>query len=181
MQISLLRPCVPANEAGFVRDTFHQAAVADDDPCVVVDHLVAGTVERARELALGQRHTDRIGEALSQRTGRRFDTGTFAIFGMPGGLRMQLAEVFDVVDRHRVPGQMQHRVQEHRRMTVRQHETVAIEPRGIVRVVLEHLAPEHFTDVGETHRRTGVTRSLPAELHPSPTPGSRWLVPFGRA
>ena len=142
--------------AGLVRDAFHQATVAGHHPRAVIDHLVPGAVERAREFAFGEREPDRVRETLAQRAGRGFDAGTLVILGVTGGLRVQLTEMLDVVDRYRVAGQVQHRVEEHRGVAVRQHEAIAIEPGRVVGVVLQHLPPEHFTNVRETHRRTGV-------------------------
>src|SRR5690606_16341406 len=59
--------------AGLVRHALHQAAVAGEYPRVVVDDLVAVAVELRGEHLLGDRHADRVREALAERTGRRLD------------------------------------------------------------------------------------------------------------
>ena len=52
---------------------FHQAAVADEDIGAVVDHGVRQSrLNSARQQLLGQRHADRVGQALAQRTGGGF-------------------------------------------------------------------------------------------------------------
>ena len=55
------------------------------------------------EQSLGERHADAIGESLTERSGRRFDSGREPILGMPRRLRFQLAEMSEVVDRQ-LPG-----------------------------------------------------------------------------
>ena len=47
---------------------------------------------------------------------------------------------------------MQQRVQQHRAVTVRDDEAIAIGPLRIAWVVLEVIVPEHFGDVGHAHR-----------------------------
>ena len=53
---------------GFVRDAFHEAAVADEAVGVVIDDRQAFAVELAGQQFFGQRHADRVGQALAQRT-----------------------------------------------------------------------------------------------------------------
>ena len=53
-------------------DAFHQAAVAAEDIGVVIDELVA---EARREQPLGERHADRIADALAERARRHLDAG----------------------------------------------------------------------------------------------------------
>ena len=49
---------------------FHQAAVAHEDVGVVVDQIVA---ELGVQDALGERHADRVGDALAERAGGGLD------------------------------------------------------------------------------------------------------------
>ncbi len=87
-------------------DALHQAAVAGDDPGPVVDQIVAifGV-----EVALGDRHADRHGDALPERPGRRLDSVEQEILRMAGAGRAELAKALDVVDRRpRVAGQVEH-------------------------------------------------------------------------
>ena len=121
--------------AGLVRDAFHQAAVAEKGVGVVIDDLVAGPVELGGQHLLGERHADRIGDALAERAGGRFDADCNAIFRVPGGLRVKLAEVLQVVDREIVAGQVEERIKQHRTVAVRQHEAIAVRPLRVGRVV----------------------------------------------
>ena len=54
----------------FLADAFHQAAVAADHIGVVIDDVVA---EAGASMALGERHADRLAEALAERAGRGLD------------------------------------------------------------------------------------------------------------
>src|SRR5690606_1256443 len=65
-----------------VRDAFLQAAVAGDEPRVVVDHLVAFAIEQRGRMRLGYRHADRIGEALAERAGGGLDAGGVSVLGV---------------------------------------------------------------------------------------------------
>ena len=164
-----------------MRDAFHQAAVAHEHVGEVIDDVEAVAVEARREHLFGERHADRIGETLAERTGRRLDAGRFARFGMSRGLRMQLAEMLDLVDRQVVAGQMQQRVLQHRAVAVRQHEAIAVGPLRILRVVAEEIVPEHFGDVGHAHRHARDDRISRLRPRPWPARGSRWRVLYGSA
>ena len=74
---------MPGQGDRLVADALHQAAVAGDHIGPVIDQIVA---EAGVQQALGQRHADRVGDALAQRPGRGLDAGRMAIFRMAGGL-----------------------------------------------------------------------------------------------
>ena len=67
-----------------------------DHPGAVIDQRLA---EARGQHALGERHADRGGQALAERPGGGLDRRMLAVFGMPGGGRVQLAEALQVVDR----------------------------------------------------------------------------------
>ena len=142
--------------AGLVRDAFHQAAVAEEDIGVVVDDVVAGAVELGGEDLLGERHADRVGDALAERAGGGLDAGGVAVFGVARGLAVQLAEALEFLDRQVVAGQVQQCVEQHGAVAVGQHETVAVGPFGVGRIVAQMAAPQHFGDLGHAHRRARV-------------------------
>ena len=101
-----------------VADPLHQAAVAAEDVGVVIDDLVA---ELRGQHALGERHADRVADALAERPGRRLDAARMAALGMAGGAAAELAETLDLVDRHvGIAGQVQQPVEQHRAVPVRQ-------------------------------------------------------------
>ncbi len=66
--------------ADFVRDAFHHAAVAHKHIGVVIDDIVAWTVELRRQRALGDGEADRVGDALAQRAGSGFHAWGVAVF-----------------------------------------------------------------------------------------------------
>ena len=142
---------------GFMRDAFHQAAVAQEHPGAVVDDLVFGAVVALSQQLLGQGEAHGVGQTLTQRTGGRLHAGGFMVLGVAGGLAAQLAELLELLDRQVVAAQVQQRVLQHRAVAVGQHEAVAVEPLGVLRVVTEIVVPEHFGDVGHAHRHAGMT------------------------
>ena len=76
--------------------------------------------------------------------------------GMTRRLAVQLAEVAQLAHRQVVAAQVQQRIQEHRAVAVRHHETVAVGPVRIGRVVLQVPAPQRDRDLGHAHRRAGM-------------------------
>ena len=64
-------------------DALHQAAIAHEDIGIVVDQVVA---ELGVHDPLGQRHADRVRDALAQRAGGRLDPVGVVVFGVAGVL-----------------------------------------------------------------------------------------------
>ena len=137
--------------AGFVGDTFHHAAVAHEHIGVVIDDVVAGLVEFMRQQLFGQRHADRVGDALAQRPGGGLNAGGVAVLGVTGSARMQLAEILEVVDGQVIAGQMQQGVDQHGTVAVGQYEAVAVGPLGVGRVMAQVVIPDHFGDLRHAH------------------------------
>ena len=75
--------------------------------------VVGRPVEFLRQELLGESHTDGIREALPKRSGCRLDTGGDADFRMARRLRMELAEVLQLVKRKVVARQMQKPIKKH--------------------------------------------------------------------
>ena len=111
-----------------------------------------------------------------ERTGGGLDAERQVVLGMPGGLAAELAETLELLDRQRVAGQMQQRVQQHRAVAVGEHEAVAVRPVRVCRVVLagsRATAPRRCRPCPSA-RRGG--RSWPAARRPWPGRGWRWRV-----
>jgi len=142
--------------AGFVRYAFHQAAVAEENVGMVIDDFMAGLVELGGQHLFGQREADGIRNALAERAGSRFNADGDAVFRMAGCLRMQLAEILQVVDREIVAGQVQEGVDQHRAVAIGHHEAVAVGPVRVCRVVAQVATPEYLGDFGHAHRGAGV-------------------------
>jgi len=113
----------------------HQIAVGGEHVSAMVHELGA---ELGGEVALGDRHADGIAKSLAERAGGRLHARREEAFGMAGRDRAQLAEALDLLDRHLlVTEEMKQRVDQHRAVTGRQHEAVAVGPGGIRRIELE--------------------------------------------
>ena len=70
-------------------DAFLQAAVANEGVGEVVDECVA---EAGIEMGLGQRHPQRVGNALAERAGGDFDAGAWVVLGVARAMRAEFAE-----------------------------------------------------------------------------------------
>ena len=82
--------------------------------------------------------------------------GQVAVLGVAGGLRAELAELLDVVlEADVVAGQVQRRVQQHRRVPARQHEPVAVGPLRMARVVAHDPRVQDVGERRQRHRRPG--------------------------
>ncbi|MNV15823.1 hypothetical protein D3C71_1065620 [compost metagenome] len=141
---------------GFVADTFHQAAIAQEGVGVVVHHGVAFAVELGGQQLFSQRKAHGVGNALAQRAGGGFHASGVAHFGVAGRLAVQLAEVLQLANRQVVAREVQQRVQQHGAMAVGKHKPVAVKPLGVGRVVLEVAAPQRHGHVGHAHGGAGV-------------------------
>ena len=139
-----------------VRDALHHATVTKEGVGVVIDDLVARLVEFSGEKALGDRHTHGIGDALAERSGGGFYARRDADFRVTGRLRVQLPEQLELRHREAVAGQVQQRIEQHRAVTVRQHEAVSVGPMRVRGVVLQVAVPECHRDFGHAHRHSGV-------------------------
>jgi hypothetical protein len=158
---------VSGERCRLVADALHQAAVTGDGERVVVDRL---TAESGAQIAFGDRHSDRVGETLTERSGSDLDAGGVADLGMARRRRFPLAECAQVVEFEPVAGQEQRRVLEDRRMPVGEDEAVAVGPVRIGRVVFHHPAVEDVREGRERHPRAlvaAVRGERPIHRHPA--------------
>ena len=134
----------------FLADAFLQATVADEGIGEMVDQ--AGT-ETCAQKRFGDRHAQRIGDALAERAGRHFDAGGRVDLGVPGAVRAEFAKRLDLLDRDAfVAGQVQQRIQQHRAVAVRQHDPVAVGPGRIGGVEFEMARIQRGRDFGHAER-----------------------------
>ena len=143
--------------ANFVGNAFHHAAITQEHVGVVIDNVMARTVELRAHDFFGQGKAHSVGQALTQRASGGFNARRVAQLRVARGAAVQLAEVFQVVDRQVIAGQVQQRVDQHRTVAVGQHEAVTVSERRIARVVLQIIAPQYFGDIRHTHRGTWMT------------------------
>ena len=113
---------------------------------------VAGARQTARE-----RHPHPVGEALPERTRRHLDTGRLAELRMTRRLRAELAEADDLVERERIPEEVEQRVEQHRSVAVREHEAVAQRPLRIGGIEAQVPIPELESRPREAHGSPRMT------------------------
>ena len=141
---------MPGERRCLVGDALHEAAVTGDDEGVVV--LGLGT-EAGAQIGFGDRHADRIGEALAERPGGDLDAGSVTGLRVAGRRRVPLAELLQVVEFEAISAQEEQRVLQDRGVAVREDESVTVRPGRIGRVVAKHPAVEDVTEWGQRHRR----------------------------
>ena len=122
-----------------------------------------GPVEARGQHALGERHPDRVREALAERPGGHLDARRHPALGMSGRARAPLPELLQILDREVVAAKMQARVEQHRGVAAREHETVAIRPVRCRRVVAEMAGEQPIGERGEAHGRAGMARFRPLD------------------
>ena len=140
----------------FVRDAFHEAAVAGHEVRVVIDDVMTRAVERRGQMRLGHGETDRVGDALSERAGGRFHARRVMHLGVPRREALPLPEPLDLGQRQVVPRHVQRAVQQHRGMAHRQHEAVAVGPQRRRRVVPQVPCVQRVCQRSERHRGARV-------------------------
>ncbi len=135
-----------------MRDAFHHAAVAHEGVGVVVDDVVTWAVELRRQGAFGDGEADGVGDTLAQRAGGGLNARGVAVLRVARGFGMELTEVFQLAHRQVVAGEVQEAVNQHGAVAVGEHETVAVSPVRVSRVVVEVVTPQDFGDVRHAHR-----------------------------
>ena len=140
--MSLPRSRCPARDDASAEIALHEVAVRHDRVRAVVDDRVTGAVEAIREKPLGDRHADGVRRPLPERPGRRLDARREPVLGVPRGPAPPLAKRLQVVERQVVAGQVEQAVQQHAAVPGGEHESVAVGPRRVARVVLQVPLPE---------------------------------------
>lgn len=139
-------------------NALHGAAIAEECVGVVVDQLEARLVEDSGGVCLCDRKTHSVCEALAKRTGGDFNAGCIVGLWMTGSLAVHLTERLEIVDAEVVAKQVQQGILEHAAVAVGKHETVAVEPLGVLGVEGHELVEQDVGDGGHAHGRTGVAR-----------------------
>ena len=138
----------------FLADAFHEAAIAGDYPGPVVDEIIT---EACIQMPLRHRHAHGCCNPLPERPGRSFDAGRDEVLRMARRVRAQLAEIADIVAADRgITGQVQQRVDQHRAVTGRKHEPVAVRPSGVARIVFQEFPEQHGRGIRHAQRQTDM-------------------------
>jgi hypothetical protein len=147
---------VTGERRGLRRDALHQVAIADDGPGSMVDHRMAVAVVGAGQLRLGDGQSNRVGDALAQRSRGHLDAGRVAPLGVARRAAAPLSELLQVIDGQAVAGHVQQAVEQRRAVACRQHEAVAIGPLRVGGVVLEEARPQDVGHGRRVERQAGV-------------------------
>ena len=99
--------------ADLMGNPLHQAAVTHKYVGIVVDNLVVRLVKLCRQRAFGNRQPNRIGQPLTEWSGRCFHPRRIANLRVPRRFGVQLAEVFQLLKRQIVAGKVQQAVEQH--------------------------------------------------------------------
>src|SRR5262249_12394415 len=86
------------------------------------------------------------------------DARGVAVLGMARRPGAELPEVREIVQRECESPEVEQRVEQHRRVAIREDEAVAQRPRAVARIEVEIPVPEPERRAREPHRRTGMTR-----------------------
>src|SRR5918997_6939336 len=93
---------------GFRGNALHQVAVADDSISKMVDDLESGPIVARGEIRFCDGHSHAITEALTERPGGHFHSGSQFAFRMAGREAFPLAKMSDLVKRQIITGKMMH-------------------------------------------------------------------------
>lgn len=151
-----VKPPDTRQRTDFVADAFHHAAVTQKHIGAVVNHREPFTVKFRGKHFFRKRHTHGVGDTLSEGARRRFNARGHAHFGVARRFTSHLTEVFDVIHREVVTGEMQQRILQHRAVAVGKDETIAADPVWVGRVVTQMPRPKSYSDIGHTHGHAGV-------------------------
>ena len=136
---------------------------------MLIENLVLGVETRGRHLC---RHRDANGvaHALSERTGRALDAGRFKKFRMTRRLAMELAEIFDVVDRQIVAAHVQPRVEKHAAVSGGENEIIATDPAWLIGIVFQNRSVKYRAHLRAAERQSEMAglRRL-HRIHREPT------------
>src|SRR6266480_4995180 len=130
----LAEPGVSRERSGLVRDALHHVSIAGDEIHVMVDDLLLAIEHRAH-VRFGYGHADCIAHSLAERASGGLNAGGIAVFWMSGRLALPLTELLQIIESEIVAREIEHAVQQHRRMSCRQHEPIAVQPIGVGGIV----------------------------------------------
>src|SRR5262249_22929150 len=143
----------------FRTHALHHAAVAANRIDVVAEDFEVGTIVAVREPRLGNGHAYAGGDALPEWAGRGFNSRNQMVLRMTWSLAAELSEVTNIVERNRgLPepfvfgihgagaGEVQHRPQQHRGMTVGEHEPIAVGPNRVLWIEAHDAVPQRVDE-----------------------------------
>jgi hypothetical protein len=120
---------------GLAGDALHHVAFAAKRPGAMVDNRNGRLVVPGRHHAFGDGHADGVGNPLSEGACGDFDARRHPTLRVSGRAGIPLAKLLQILDREVVAAEMKTGIQQHRRMAAGQHETVAVRPVRMCRIV----------------------------------------------
>ena len=87
-------------------------------------------------MAFGYGHAYGVGYALPKRAGSGLDTGSVAVFRMPGSAAAPLPEGFYILHGYIVAADMQYRIKQHGTVAGAEDETVSVSKIGVFGIIL---------------------------------------------
>src|SRR3974390_1021164 len=155
----------------FGSHALHHAAIAANRVDVVAKDLEVGAFVTVGEPRLGYGHAYARRDTLPEWSSCGLDPRNQAVLGMTRSLAAELAEVTNIVDRngwltkpfvlriHRSgAGEVEHRPQQHRGMTVGEQEPIAVRPNRILRIETHDAVPERVDERRQRHWRPRMPR-----------------------
>src|SRR6185369_13159175 len=149
----------------FRRNSLHQTTVPTNGVDVVVEDLKAGFIEAAGEPLLADGHADARGNTLAQRASRGLDARDPVVLRVTRRLAVELSETLNVVESYgrfsqsfifgihsAGASEMKRRPEQHRSMTVREHEAIPVGPDRILRIESHYSIPERVYQRCQGHR-----------------------------
>lgn len=137
-------------------DTLHHTPITEEGVGVAVGDLVVWLVVLGAEVFLRNGQSDGVGDTLAQRTRGDVDARRLGL-RVARCLGVQLSELLQVVDGDWVAQEVEHHVQERNGVTVRQHETVSVDPFRVLWVGLQ-LRKQNVCCRSHAHRGARVAR-----------------------
>src|SRR5882762_5734864 len=147
----------------FASDSLHEITIRAHGVHVVVEYFKIRAIEIRRQPFASDGHAHAVSYSLTEWSSRAFHAGSDMRFGMPRSLAAQLPEAFNFLHGQRElfqnllisayrshPREMKHGIKQHRGVSVREHEAVAIGPNGIFGVIAQKFLPQAIS-----HRRQG--------------------------
>ena len=138
-------------------DSLLKTAVAHQNIGVVIHHREPGLIELRSQMAFRNRHTNGIGNALTQRTRGGLYAVRVAVLGVSRSLAAPLTEGLYILHGNLVAAQMQHGIKQHGAVSGGKNESVAVCKGRILGIVLEFSAVYGISKRCSTHGKARMS------------------------
>jgi len=139
-------------------DAFLHITIAAQADHMLIENFVLIGVETRRRHFRRHGNSNRVANALAERSRGAFHSGRIAKLGVARRFGMQLPEPFDFRHRQVVTAHVEPRVKKHAAMPAGEDEDVAINPARLVRIILQRVPVEHRAHLRATERKSKAPR-----------------------